>query len=78
MIARLIAKLEREYLETVDPKHRVEELAYRRGHNDRNKSLIAWLKVEAGLVEIAEAKPIDLRVKHELTGFDTSDQDGEG
>jgi len=78
VIARLIAKLEREYFEVADPQHSETERAYRLGHNGRNRSLLAWLKVEAGLVELAEAKPIDLRVKHELTGFDTSDQDGEG
>jgi len=69
MIERLIKKLEREYLETVDPKHRVEELAYRRGHNDRNKSLIAWLRVEAGLVELRDA-PVDTRLKDQMIKFD--------
>lgn len=74
----LIKKLEHERYETTDPKHSVEALAYRKGHNDCKKELVAFLRMEAGIEEIKAAPALDLRLKAELTGFDTSDLGGEG
>ncbi len=76
-VQALISKLEREQYETDDPKHTVVDLAYRRGWNGRARELIAALRVETGLAELEQAKPLDLRFKAALTGFDTSDG-GEG
>lgn len=77
-VAALIRKLEAEQYETDDPGHSALELAARRGWNNRAKELIASLRIEAGLVELEQATPMDLRFKASLTGFDVSDQDGEG
>lgn len=77
-VATLIKKLEREQFECDDPGHSAIELAKRAGWNARARELISYLRLEEGLVELVEAKLMDLAFKAELTGFDVSDQDGEG
>ncbi len=77
-LADLIKKLETEQYETSDPKYSALEVARRSGWNSRARELLACLRLEQGLAEIQAAQPIDLRFKAALTGFDLSEQDGEG
>ncbi len=77
-VAKLIKKLEIEMYETDDPGHSALELAARKGWNNRSRELLAALRIEEGLTEIVAVQPVDLRFKAALTGFDVSDQDGEG
>ncbi len=63
-LAELIKKLEREQFETSDPKHSVEALAYRKGHNDAKKAVLVDLqamRLADGLVELVENAPVDTR-----------------
>jgi len=77
-VEAIIAKLTKEQYETSDPKHSVTDLASRRGWNARANELITWLRIEAGLTELAQNAPaIDTRFKSALTGFDVSDEGGE-
>lgn len=77
-LEELLKKLEREQYETDDPGHSALELALRKGWNARAKELIQCLRIEGGLTELVQNAPLDLRFKSALTGFDTSEQDGEG
>jgi hypothetical protein len=52
--AQLIAKLEREFLET-EANYTPDQLAFRRGWNARTKALVADLRTEMGLAEAANA-----------------------